>query len=258
MFKHLRIAILLYVLLFVAVGQLVTAITTTNWEHPLWVEVHPINGDSSPQTQTYIERLEENDFDAVEEFFSREAQRFGLELEQPVRVLLAPRYEGNLPELSAGASAIDMLIWSLKMRWLATRLSWQSDRPRPDARLFAVYHDSKEANVLERSGALRKGLIAVANVFADRSARGSNQVIFAHELLHTLGANDKYNPKDNTPLFPIGFADPNAKPLYPQRRAEIMAGRIPVGPLDAAMPASLKQVIVGPATAAEIRWRDLR
>jgi hypothetical protein len=55
-------------------------------------------------------------------------------------------------------------------------------------------------------------------------------------------------------LFPIGFAEPNQQPLYPQDEAEIMAGRRAVSAQDAEMPAALNAVVVGPATAAEIRW----
>jgi hypothetical protein len=100
---------------------------------------------------------------------------------------------------------------------------------------------------------LRKGLIAVANVFADRSARGSNQVVFAHELLHTLGATDKYDPHNGLPSYPLGFAEPEKLPRYPQRLAEIMGGRIPLSDDDAIIPDSLEKVVIGLETAREIR-----
>jgi hypothetical protein len=83
---------------------------------------------------------------------------------------------------------------------------------------------------------------------------GSNNIVIAHELLHTLGATDKYDLVSGAPLFPSGFADPDRRPLYPQENAEIMAGRRPLSAQDAQMPSSLGAVVVGPATAAEIRW----
>lgn len=256
MFKRLRIAILLYVLLFVAGAQFITSRVATDWDTPLWVEVHPINGDGSIVTQTYVDALRESDFEAVEQFFRREAGRFGISLERPVRIVLGPQFHGLLPELKPDVSVLGTLAWSLQMRWAAVRVGWQSDGPSPDVLLFAVYHDGERVAMLERSGALRKGLIAVANVFADRASQGSNQVVFAHELLHTLGATDKYNPANNLPLHPHGFGEPGREPLYPQRRAEIMAGRIAIGPEQAQIPTSLQQVVVGPATAAEIRWQN--
>jgi len=101
---------------------------------------------------------------------------------------------------------------------------------------------------------MQKGLIGVVHTFALRTMAGSNSIVITHELLHTLGATDKYDLRSGDPLFPSGFADPDRKPLYPQDKAEIMAGRRPVSEHDAEMPRSLGGVVVGPATAAEIRW----
>jgi len=55
------------------------------------------------------------------------------------------------------------------------------------------------------------------------------------------------------PVFPDGYANPEAQPLLPQKRAEIMAGRVPLNAREALMPGSLKEVVIGPATASEIR-----
>jgi hypothetical protein len=101
---------------------------------------------------------------------------------------------------------------------------------------------------------MQKGLIGVVHAFALRPMAGSNSIVITHELLHTLGATDKYDPGTGAPLFPIGFADPDRKPLYPQDEAEIMAGRRAVSAQDVEMPEALRDVVVGPATALEIRW----
>ena len=45
---------------------------------------------------------------------------------------------------------------------------------------------------------------------------GGNDMVIAHELLHTLGATDKYDPVNNAPRFPDGYGDPQQMPLYPQ------------------------------------------
>ena len=140
------------------------------------------------------------------------------------------------------------------MRWLAFKIGWHSAGPRPDIIAFAAYHDSAESAVLDRSTALRRGLIVVANLFAGRDAHGSNQLVLAHELLHTLGATDKYSPASNLPQFPDGFAEPNAKPVLPQSKAELMAGRIPLDERRAEIPKNLRSVVVGPLTAKEIGW----
>jgi hypothetical protein len=83
---------------------------------------------------------------------------------------------------------------------------------------------------------------------------GMNAVVIAHELLHTLGATDKYDPGTDAPLFPDGYGDPDQRPLYPQAAAEIMAGRRMLSPARWEQPDSLDEVVIGRATALEIRW----
>ncbi|MBN1239491.1 MAG: hypothetical protein JXB36_13390 [Gammaproteobacteria bacterium] len=254
MFRRLRIAILLYVLLFVAAGHWLTQARSTDWDGTLWVTVHPVNGDGSAAAAEAVAAIDRTDFTAVESFFASEARRYGVRLEQPIRFDVAARSAVELPRLPADPSALDAVAFSLRLRWAAVKAGWSSDLPSADVTVFAVFHDGAADVALDRSVGLRKGMVAIANVFADRSAAGSNAVVIAHELLHTLGATDKYEPADNMPIFPDGYADPDARPLLPQRRAELMAGRIAVGRDEAVVPGSLRQVVVGPVTAGEIGW----
>jgi len=92
------------------------------------------------------------------------------------------------------------------------------------------------------------------HLFADGGMRGSNDTVIAHELLHTLGATDKYDLRTNQPVLPDGFAEPDREPLYPQSFAELMGGRIPVSTTESTTPESLEKVIVGGKTASEIGW----
>jgi hypothetical protein len=80
-------------------------------------------------------------------------------------------------------------------------------------------------------------------------------VVIAHELLHTLGASDKYDPQSLAPVFPDGYAEPDRQPRHPQRLAEIMAGRFALADGQLAMPERLGQTLIGPRTAAEIGLR---
>ena len=75
----------------------------------------------------------------------------------------------------------------------------------------------------------------------------------AHELLHTLGATDRYD-EAGQPIAPDGYAESNLQPLFPQKLAEIMARSIPISATESRLPDSLSEVIVGPKTAAEIGW----
>jgi hypothetical protein len=56
------------------------------------------------------------------------------------------------------------------------------------------------------------------------------------------------------PFYPVGYAHPYSKNRYPQQQAEIMGGRVVLSENDAYMPESLGAVVIGPHTAAEIKW----
>ncbi len=90
--------------------------------------------------------------------------------------------------------------------------------------------------------------------FAAAEMDGPNDVVIAHEMLHTVGATDKYNLVDDAPRFPDGYGDPSQKPLFPQRDAELMAGRRMLAPGKWVQAAGLDEVVIGAATALEIRW----
>ena len=143
------------------------------------------------------------------------------------------------------------------MRWLATRLRWQA-KPSGDIVLFAVFHEPARGAALDGSTGLDKGLVAVANLFAAREAQATNQIVLAHELLHTLRATDKYSLATNVPTYPEGYAAPEARPLLPQTKAELMAGRIALDERRAEMPSDLDEVVIGAVTAREIGWQSRR
>jgi hypothetical protein len=246
----------LYVLLFVAAAQFFTARNMTDWDAPLWVDVYAVAGDDDPATRRFVDGLRETEFVDAEAFFAREARRYGVALEQPFKIRLVGEHLDELPRLDAGAGYLGVLLWSLRMRWLAARLRWQGEEPTGDIIVFAVFHEPAAGVALDRSTALDKGLIAVANLFASREARGTNQIVLAHELLHTLRATDKYLPASNAPSYPDGYAAPDARPLLPQAKAELMAGRIPLDEQRAEMPTDLREVVIGPATALEIGWQQ--
>lgn len=254
-FRKARITILLYALVLVAAGAWLTAARTTDWEEPLWVTVYPIDGDGREATRSYIASLDDAAFAPVAEFMREEASHFDVAVDPPVRVRLGPRIAEIPPAPPAGGNPLAIAWWSLGLRaWAAFEVD--DDGPPPDVQVFVIYHDPETSPRLAHSLGLRKGMIGVVNAFATRRMAGSNAVVIAHELLHTLGAADRYDPATGLPLFPDGYAEPDRDPTYPQDLAEIMGGRIPLSATDAETPRSLGEVIIGPLTAREIRWID--
>ncbi len=256
MFKALRISILLIVLFFVSVSTWLTQARSTDWNNSLWVKVYPINGDGSTASRDYIDGLSLDVFEPIEAFLSREVDRFGRPLARPVRMELGTEIREQPPSLSDAPSGLDVMLWSLKMRWWASSITDGQDGPDPDVRIFVRYHAPREEVVLENSVGLQKGMVGIVNAYASRRHAGANNVIIAHEFLHTLGATDKYDPGTGMPAYPLGYADPSREPRYPQTHAEIMGGRIPLAEDDAVIPKSLRYAVIGPQTATEIRLTD--
>lgn len=223
------------------------------WQRPVTMAIYPINADQHPLTQSYIDQLRPEHFSDIEAFFSREASRYRLPLQQPVSVQLAPQIRAVPPQVPGDPSIFDAIWWSIRMRaWV-----WRHDSHAGsvDARVFINYHLPGSAIAPPRhSLGLQRGMIGLVNGYAGVDFQGQNNLVAAHEFLHTLGASDKYDPGTNQPIWPDGFADPTQAPLYPQSRAEIMGGRVQISPGWALLPPSLEQVTIGSATAIEINW----
>lgn len=252
--RTLRIGILLFVLAVVAAQAWLWRQRLAAWDHTLWVEVYPIAGDDSPITQAYLAALTPKDFDAVEVFMTREAAVHALPLAQPVRMELAPVLAELPPEPPVDRQPLKVVWWSLKLRRWASRMESSVVAPPGELRVFVIYHDPARSPRVPHSLALPEARLGVVHAFADAHQAGPNAVVVAHELLHTVGATDKYDPLTSMPRHPEGFAEPDAEPLYPQAFAEIMGGRVPLSPSRAEIPASLVEVVVGDATAREIGW----
>lgn len=253
MWRKFRILVLLLILLFVALNTYFDRVYSTDWDIPLRVTIYPINGDASAEVEQFIARLGTDRFQALEKFFQNEARHHGVAMERPIQFKAAPQLRELPPALDRGANVFGIMSWSLRMRYWAWRTP-ALPGAAPDIKLFVVYHDPAISPTLAHSVGMQKGLYGVVNVFAEQGMTGSNDVITAHELLHTLGAIDKYDPRTSQPLHPSGYAEPTRQPLLPQTHAEVMGGRIPISAAASTIPESLRQVIVGSLTATEIGW----
>ncbi|MDX1516173.1 MAG: hypothetical protein R3288_05005 [Woeseiaceae bacterium] len=256
MFKAIRIGILSLVLLFVSLNAWLTQARSTDWNNSLWVKIYPINADGSSATSRYIESLEVSTFVDIEEFVAREAARYGRQLARPVRIELGEPVREQPPQLGDQPNVFDVMLWSIRMRWWASSVTDDQDRIEPDVSIFVRYHQMKGTPVLENSVGMQKGMFGIVNAYTGRRNAGRNNVIIAHEFFHTIGASDKYELGTGQPLAPHGLAEPDRSPLYPQRYAEIMGGRVALAEDDAVIPKSLQFAVIGQQTASEIKLTD--
>jgi hypothetical protein len=257
MWKTLRVAVLLLVLVIVAAQAWLDRVRTTSWRQTVSVGAFPVNADGSDVAGHYIARLRLTDLLPVQTFVEQQARQFGITIAAPIELSLYPE-QAAPPALPPGASWLSRAWWSLKLRWYRHRLLAKFNRAPPQIVLFLLYHDPERADTLPHSAGLQRGLSVVAHLFAARGQNAQNNIVIAHELLHTFGATDKYDPQTGAPSYPDGFADPNQQPRYPQLRAEIMAGRTPLTADQAVMPDSLAQALIGPLSAREIGWGSKR
>jgi len=123
------------------------------------------------------------------------------------------------------------------------------------ARVYLVYGKDRGDLSADSRGS-RKGRIAVSFIPVDTASVAYAHVTVAHELAHVLGAEDLYRPDDYTAELPRGLVEPHARPIYPQRYAELMAVDIPTGPGREREVNSLDEVRVGHASAAAMGWID--
>lgn len=254
MWKTIRITVLLLLLVIVAGMTWIDRAQTTSWKAPLWVGIFPLNGDGGEVTERYVRSLTTDDFAAIETFFMNEAHRYGVVVERPVRIELYPPPAEKPPVLKPGSGPLGAIVWSLKMRLYARRAAAVPGRAPSHIRVFVLFHDPAKTERVPHSLGLQKGLVGVVYAYADREMRGQNNIVIAHETMHTVGATDKYDLATGEPLYPDGYAEPEREPRFPQPRAEIMAGERPLSETMQEMPDDLREEAVGRKTAMEIGW----
>lgn len=252
-FRRLRILILLSLL------GTITAVTSwerwsvAQWQQPLRVVIYPVNGDDTEAVAAYIAGLSAASFREIPDFIRQQSERYRAKPVPLPQLMLGNVVTGAPPPQPVNGSLLDTLWWSLRLRYYVFHHTsfWHS---LGRIKLFVVYHQGEDGIPLEHSLGMQKGLLGVIHAYARPAQNAQNNVVIAHELLHTLGATDKYDG-NLQPVYPEGFAEPENGIYYPQKLAEIMAGRIAVAPGRAVMPKSLADCVIGAKTAYEINWK---
>lgn len=122
-----------------------------------------------------------------------------------------------------------------------------------DIKLYLYIYPSEENLGYERQHSVgtTRGRFGVVFIPTKKQSLERTVCEIAHELLHTVGATDKYEDNHST-SYPDGYFEPAQR--YPQNYGEIMSLAIPLEPgkekdLDAIIKAR-----IGTKTAAEIGW----
>ena len=250
MWKKIRVSILLLIFAWVAFDAWQDM--NQNWNKPIVILLHPINADGEEVTENYIQRLSIGQLETTRHFLAKATQQFR---GQPIHFdfQLGRTLTRQPPKLSGGNGILEYILWSLKFRYYAWKQSERVDGS-PAVTLYLNFYNPCTTKVVEHSIALERGRIGSVNLFAAEKYRGSNQVIMVHELLHAFGAKDKYDLRTGQPIYPIGYAAPDKIPLYPQTKAEIMGGYVPLSEDKSITPKSLQSVMMSSATAREVGW----
>ncbi len=226
----------------------------TQWQRPIRVAVALVQ--LGPLDQPALNALNGR-FHELEARLAAEYHRYGGRLDRPITFTLfgpvtADRGAPPDPDadvLSLGRHAYDLWRWTHAIDE-ASKLESGSF----DSRIYLVMRAPEQKNLAWVEGSSELGgRVGVARVELDTGSVDLSLFVVAHELLHTLGASDKYDATGHA-LIPDGLVEPNRVPLLPQRYVEVMARNRVVAPGVEDTPDSLSQLGVGVATAREIGW----
>lgn len=194
----------------------------------------------------------------LEERLATEGHRYRPSMPRPFRLrLLGPVRGAAPPAAPEGDSIVDLAKYALAQRDYVKDIDARAGVDGGyDSRVYLALRKPRHAlQTLVEGHSEEGGRIGIVELELDTEAEAAHLplVVAAHEMLHTLGATDKYDSNGRT-LIPQGLAEPERVPLLPQRFAEIMARNRPISPSEEKVPASIAEIAVGAQTAREIRW----
>jgi hypothetical protein len=130
----------------------------------------------------------------------------------------------------------------------------QVPRSELDSRIYLVIRPPNTGELQFVEGQSEQGgRVGVVNVQLDESMVDFALIVAAHELMHTLGASDKYDELGHV-MVPDGLAEPDKVPPFPQQYFEVMARNLPLSPEVEEPPEAIEQLRIGLKTAREIGW----
>lgn len=194
---------------------------------------------------------------ALDDRLTEERRKYGAGAPHPFSFWFAgPAGIGSRPPTASGDGLFDAVVETYaRWRW-TSRVDGAAgvDRSLYDSRIYvAARPPASDQTQMVEGESEEGGRVGIVEVELNASMVDFALFVVAHELMHTMGATDKYDSQGNT-LIPAGLADPTRRPLFPQPCAEVMARNRPVDQGVEEPPTDLQDLCVGPTTAREIGW----
>jgi hypothetical protein len=253
-FFRVRVAVLLLILagvLLYAWRDHRSRTLRNDWSRTLDVALVLVSPDVSPEVAAGLRDRSS----ALEDLLAEQMQRWRPGAAAPFDVtVLEARVAATPP-----APPEEGLIAAARYAWDLSRFTSSLDDAagldrRFDARIYVLARTPVDARRKSVEGfGEQGGRVGVIEVELDDAMIDFALFVATHELMHTLGASDRYDATGE-PQVPDGLADPQRDPLYPQDGAEIMARHRAVSPGRSEPPEALEELVVGELTAREIGW----
>jgi hypothetical protein len=256
-FFRLRVSLLLAILSVVALRGGIDWYerrVRTSWHRPLSVALVLVERDViEPSTLALVnERARELEQRLASEYRRHAGREFA-----PVSFVVTTAVKVDQPPPKMREQAVLGLVSGTYDRWRWTRdidALAGVDPSAYDARVYLVMKRAGQDLAFVEGDSELGGRVAVAQVDIEPEMVDLSLFVVAHELMHTLGASDKYDSEGRA-VYPSGFAEPTRFRLYPQPGAEVMARNVPVAARSERPPNTLDELFVGETTAREIGWR---
>lgn len=257
-FRIVRVAILLGILavvLLYAWNDVTRRRSRTTWERPLEVAFVVLRKGEIDPSATALMRKRARDLEDV--LAAEQARHRGGSSFKPFSFqVYGPIDVASSPPSPAGDGILDLVSYTYEAWRYFRDVDARADVPGRgfDSRVYLVVRPPADARRRFVEGQSEEGgTIGSVDVELDESMVDFALFVATHELLHTLGATDKYDASGRARV-PDGLADPARSPLFPQSHAEVMARNVVLGPRDERPPESLDELRIGQATAREIGW----
>ena len=257
-FFRVRVAILLTilgVLILWALHDHYQREARTEWTRPLQVAVIVL--ETEPVDNSTLQRfVAQAKF--VQSHLAREFHRYRPGADGPFVIqVFGPLDVASAPPRLDGSGWFDRLMKSLDARRYFDAVDDRAGVVTRgfDSRVYVAVRPaaSDQPAVVEGASELG-GRIGVVEVELDRAMVDFAWFVAIHELMHTLGASDKYDVR-GYPLIPNGLAEPDRQPRFPQYYTEVMARARALSRSQSALPDTVAELRVGETTAREIGWK---